>query len=120
MVIVMSDKRFQKKLEKIRKQGERQKQEKELRDKYEPYAPISKKKKVSNVMLVVVIIAIVVYAVANFALQYFTSIEVSPTLTTAWFTFWGVEIFALAGIKISKVRSGTDEEEVDYSEDGCG
>ena len=99
----MSDKKFQKKLEKIRKQGERYKQEKELKDQYYEYLPDKKKKKVSNIMLVVVMFAIIVYAAANFALQYFTTVEVSPTLTTCWFTFWGTEIFALAGIKISKL-----------------
>ena len=68
----------------------------------------TKKKKVSNIMLVIIIIAIVVYTAANFALQYFAGIEVSPTLTTAWFTFWGAEIVALAGIKISKVAHETN------------
>lgn len=106
----MSDKRFQKKLEKIKKQGERYKQEKELKDAYAEYLPERKKRKVSNIMLVIVMIAIIAYAVANFVLQYFTSIEVSPTLTTAWFTFWGAEIFALAGIKISKVRNSSEED----------
>lgn len=62
------------------------------------------KKKVSNVMLVFIVIAIVVYTIANFLLQYFAGIEVSPTLTTAWFSFWGVEIIALASIKCSKVK----------------
>jgi hypothetical protein len=27
----------------------------------------------------------------------------SPTITTCWFTFWGTEIVALTGIKVSKV-----------------
>ncbi len=115
----MSDKRFQKKLEKIKKRGEQYKQEKELKDMYAEYVPERKKKKVSNIMLVVVMIAIIAYAAANFVLQYFTSIEVSSTLTTCWFTFWGAEIFALAGIKISKVRSGS-EENIDCSEYDCG
>ena len=124
----MSDKRFQKRLEKIRKQGDQYKQEKELRDMYEAYVPEKKKKKVSNIMLVIVMAAIIVYAAANFALQYFTTIEVSSTLTTCWFTFWGAEIFALAGIKISKVRNGSSEEcsdasceeDIDYTEEDCG
>ena len=67
------------------------------------------KKKISNIMLVVVCTMIVLYAAADFILQYYTSIEVSPTLTTAWFTFWGSEIVALTSIKISKVLKGTDE-----------
>lgn len=62
------------------------------------------KKKVSNIMLVLICTMIILYTVADFALQYFTSIEVSPTLTTAWFAFWGTEIIALAAIKTSKVK----------------
>ena len=78
-----------------------------------------KKKKVSNIMLVIIIIAIVVYAVANFWLQYVAGIEVSPTLTTAWFSFWGVEACALAGIKISKVRhdSGSSDDSDVYQDE---
>jgi hypothetical protein len=52
---------------------------------------------------------IILYTAANFVLQYFTSIEVSPTLTTAWFSFWGSELFFISGIKISKVMKGVDE-----------
>lgn len=106
----MSDKKFQKKLTKIKKQGERYKQEKELKDTYAEYLPERKKRKVSNIMLVIVMTAIILYAIANFVLQYFTSIEVSPTLTTCWFTFWGAEVFALAGIKISKVKNGSSND----------
>ena len=65
-----------------------------------------KKAKTSNVMLVVVCVMITLYAAASFALQFFTSVEISPTLTTAWFSFWGAEVISLAGIKISKVIKG--------------
>ena len=74
------------------------------------------KKKVSNLMLVLICIMIVVYTVANFILQYFTSVEVSPTLTTAWFAFWGTEIIALTAIKTSKVRHGYDNDTCDSEE----
>jgi uncharacterized membrane protein YwzB len=57
------------------------------------------KKKTSTIMLILICIMIILYTVANFALQYFTTIEVSPTLTTAWFAFWGTELVALAAIK---------------------
>ena len=40
------------------------------------------KRKVSNLMLVVICTMIILYTAADFALQYFTSVEVSPTLTT--------------------------------------
>lgn len=69
------------------------------------------RKKVSNIMLVIVCLMIILYAAANFVLQYFTSIEVSPTLTTAWFAFWGSEVLALAGIKITKVIKGEGNDE---------
>lgn len=81
---------------------ERQKAKQELKEKYAQYYP-SKQRKVSNVMLVVIVVAITGYAIANFALQYFTGSEVSSTLTTCWFTFWGAEIVSLTGIKVSKV-----------------
>lgn len=68
-----------------------------------------KLKKVSNIMLVLICVMIILYTAANFALQYFTSIEVSPTLTTAWFAFWGTELVALAAIKTTKVKHGKDD-----------
>ena len=67
------------------------------------------KKKVSNIMLVIICTMIILYTIADFALQYFTSIEVSPTLTTAWFAFWGTELVALAAIKTSKLKHNKDE-----------
>lgn len=69
------------------------------------------KKKVSNIMLVIVCIMIISYTAANFLLQYYTQVEVSPTLTKYWFGFWSAEVIALAGIKISKVFKKKDEEE---------
>lgn len=68
-----------------------------------------KLKKVSNIMLVVICVMIILYTAANFALQYFTTIEVSPTLTTAWFAFWGTELVALAAIKTTKVKHGKED-----------
>lgn len=69
------------------------------------------KKKTSTIMLFVVCIMITLYAIANFILQYYTQVEVSPTLTKYWFGFWSAEVLALAGIKISKVFKKKDEEE---------
>ena len=67
------------------------------------------KKKVSNIMLVVICIMIVLYTAADFVLQYFAGIEVSPTLTGAWFAFWGTELVALAAIKTTKVKHQKEE-----------
>lgn len=118
----MEDKNFQKKLEKIRKKGERQKAKYELEAQYEEYYPNKNGKKVSNIMLAIIVIAIVGYTVASFVLQYHTSTEISSTLTTLWFSFWTIEACALAGIRISKVvkNSGCDESFTDDEEDTLG
>lgn len=76
------------------------------------------KRKVSNIMLALICVMIISYTVADFALQYFTSIEVSPTLTTAWFAFWGVELVNLTVIKTTKVLRGQDYDSLEYEEDG--
>ena len=108
----MKDILFQLKLKRIEKRGEKQKAKQELIDRYAPYYP-SKRRKVSNVMLVVIVTAIIAYTVASFAIQYFTNMEISPTLTTAWFAFWSAEIISLAAIKSSKVwKEHRDEEEM--------
>ena len=71
------------------------------------------KKKVSNIMLVLICTMIILYTAADFALQYFTNIEVSPTLTPAWFAFWGTELVALAAIKTSKLKHKKEEQVVE-------
>ena len=71
-------------------------------------------------MLVLICGMIIVYTIANFVLQYFTQIEVSPTLTTAWFAFWGVELINLTIIKTNKIKHNQDisieEESIDDTE----
>lgn len=110
----MTEKRFQRKLEKIKKRGERYKKEKELMDAYAEYVPEKKQRKVSNIMLFIIVIAIVGYVVADFILQYRMGVELSPTITTCWFVFWGTEIVGLTAIKVSKVtRENNDYDHVD-------
>lgn len=99
----MSDKRFQKKLARIKRRGEHWKQEKELKAMYEEYMPEKKKRKVSNIMLVVVVLGILVYTSVDLWITYKTGLSVDSTLTTCFYTFWGSELCLLAGIKISKV-----------------
>jgi len=67
-----------------------------------------KKKKVNIIVLAAAVTAVVSYAVVAAFFQLFTAAELSPTLTTAWFGFWGVEIIALAAIKTTKVKKGAD------------
>lgn len=62
-------------------------------------------------MLVLICVMIILYTASNFVLQYFTSVEVSPTLTNAWFAFWGTEIVALTAIKTVKVIKDKNEQQ---------
>lgn len=68
-------------------------------------------KKTSNKMLVAAVVNILWFTIVAIILQFKTSVELSSTLITCWYAFWTCEIFALAGIKISKVYKKNDEEE---------
>jgi len=113
----MNDKRFQKKLEKIRKKGERQKEKMELEAQYAEYYPHRRGAKVSNVMLVIIVLAITIYTIASFILQFVTAVEISGTLTTCFFAFWSAEVISLAGIRVSKVYKSKKEEDLPESEE---
>ena len=69
------------------------------------------KKRKSDYVLAASILAIVLYTVAGIVVQIITGLEISPTLTTAWYSYWTVEIVALAGIKITNVIKG--EKDID-------
>lgn len=101
----MTDRRFKKKLKKIQKKGERQRKIRILENAYAQYYPDKKKKKVSNIMLVVIVVAVITYTIANFWLAYKTGTYMDSTLTTCFYAFWGSEILALSGIKVSKVKN---------------
>ena len=101
--VMMTENMFKRKLKKLKKRGERYKKEKEIRDAYAEYVPEKVKRKTSNILLAIAVIANISYVVAAIWLQLQTGVEISSTLTTCWFTFWGCEIFVLAGIKVSKV-----------------
>ena len=103
----MDDKKFQKKLEKMKKKCERQKAKYELEEQYVKYYP-HKKRKVSNIMLAIIVFAISAYTVASFWLTYVSGTTMDSTLTTCFYTFWGSELVLLAGMKTSKILKGTD------------
>ena len=115
----MNNERFVKKLKRIKRRGERQKAKQSLIDRYAQYYP-SKRKKVSNIMLVVLVVALVGYAIADFILQYHMGYEISSTLTTCWFSFWGAEICALTGIKVSKVLKSSNDEDESMDDESVG
>ena len=70
------------------------------------------KKRKSDYVLAASILAIVLYTVAGIIVQIITGSEISPTLTSAWYSYWTVEIVALAGIKITNVIRGEDNIDV--------
>ena len=72
-----------------------------------------RKKHFSDYIVAAAIAAIVMYTLAAVVLQFCGLAEISATLTTCWFSFWTVEIVALAAIKGGKVKHGgkkTDDE----------
>ena len=110
----MRDIIFQLRLNRIKQKGERYKKEQAIRDVYDQYWPNRKKHKVSNIMLVIVVSAIVIYTIASFWIQYRTGVTVDSTLTTCFYAFFGSELLAITGIKISKVFKS------EPSDEACG
>ena len=60
---------------------------------------------------------ILVYTVTAFVLQFVCGVEVSPTLTTCFYTFFAVEMLSLAGVKARKVKYENTYEENTESEE---
>jgi hypothetical protein len=58
-----------------------------------------------------IIVAVLGYTIAAFLLQFIVQVEVSPTLTTCYFAFWGTEIVAMATIKSVKESKKSKREE---------
>lgn len=54
-------------------------------------------------VLPAVILSVIVYTLLDVILQLINGSEISPTLTTCWFTFWAVELWNLASITKKKV-----------------
>ena len=67
-----------------------------------------KKPKTSTVILILACVMAIAYAVTDVVLQWKFNIEISPTLTGCWYTFWGVELINLANIKNTKTKNGVE------------
>lgn len=78
-----------------------------------------KKKSYAQRLLPWIVVAIVSYTVAAFVLQFVTQVEISSTLTTAYFTFWTVEILAIASIKNVKEKRKSKQVEEESEEYIC-
>lgn len=67
---------------------------------FKSYLPFRLKLKFNKLIVLLSIVAIISYTVAAILLQKYTMTELSPTLTTCVYGFFGTELLGLAGIKI--------------------
>lgn len=84
------------------------------------YLPFRFAIKFNKLIVLLCIAAIFVYTVAAILLQRNTTIEISPTLTTCVFAFFGTELLGLAGIKITDTKFNNTESENTSDNDAVG
>lgn len=65
--------------------------------------------KFNKIIVLLCIVAIISYTVAAILLQKCTSMELSPTLTTCVYGFFGTELLGMAGIRIFDKKYETAE-----------
>ena len=68
------------------------------------YLPFHFKLKFNKIIVSLSIAAIILYTIAAILLQKYTMMELSPTLTTCVYAFFGTELIGLAGIKICDTK----------------
>lgn len=68
------------------------------------------KKPFANKVVYASIAAVTSFTIVALVFHYLDKVDLSDTLITAWFSFWGAEIIALATIKTSKVKHGYEKE----------
>lgn len=92
-------------LDRKKRVAERKCEERELKlEILKMYFPFRFKVKFSKLIVTLSIAAIILYTIAAILLQKNSVIEISPTLTTCVFSFFGVELLSLAGIKRSDTK----------------
>ena len=85
------------------------------------YFPFHFKLKFNKLIVLLSIVAIISYTIAAILLQKYTMTELSPTLTTCVYGFFGTELLGLAGIKIfdtkyQQIESNVTENIIDDPE----
>lgn len=68
------------------------------------YFPFHIKIKFNKLIVLLSIVAIISYTIAAILMQKYTMTELSPTLTTCVYAFFGTELIGLAGIKICDTK----------------
>lgn len=89
------------------------------------YLPFHIKPKFNKLIVLLSIVAIISYTVAAILLQKYTMTELSPTLTTCVYGFFGTELLGLAGIKIfdtkyQQIESNVTENIIETDPDAVG
>ena len=92
---------------------------------FKSYLPFRLKLKFNKLIVLLSIVAIIAYTVAAILLQKYTMTELSPTLTTCVYGFFGTELLGLAGIKIfdtkyQQIESAVTENIVESDPDAVG
>lgn len=108
----LTQREYNQKLDELQSKNRQIEYRKRLRSekrKYGFWHNLIKDMKTSNKLLFVSVFAIVAFTIFSLFMQYTIGVEVSGTLTTCWFSFFGGEIVLLAGIKVSKVIKGSDD-----------
>lgn len=96
-----SHERTMRELERKLQIAEMKREEWKIKNKiFKSYLPFHFKLKFNKLVVLLSIVAIISYTVAAILLQKYTMTELSPTLTTCVYGFFGTELLGLAGIKI--------------------
>lgn len=80
------------------------------------YLPFHFELKFNKIIVSLSIAAIILYTIAAILLQKYTLIELSPTLTTCVYAFFGTELLGLAGIKICDTRFVNQKNNENYND----
>lgn len=89
------------------------------------HIPFQFKPKFNKLIVLLSIVAIISYTVAAILLQKYTMTELSPTLTTCVYAFFGTELLGLAGIKIcdtkfTQIENNVTENIIENDPDAVG
>lgn len=89
------------------------------------HIPFQFKPKFNKLIVLLSIVAIISYTIAAILLQKYTMTELSPTLTTCVYAFFGTELLGLAGIKIcdtkfTQIESNVTENIIEEDPDAVG
>ena len=89
------------------------------------YLPFRLTLKFNKLIVLLSIVAIIAYTIAAIWLQKYTMTELSPTLATCVYGFFGTELLGLAGIKIfdtkyQQIESNSAENIIENDPDAVG